>query len=215
MASNTFAECYELDETNLAAGFGKRLEGRLKKDRDIDGKTLKAGTRVVVHQLEKRNLTPKQSKAIHASFDTLRKLNNHPNVKRLLEVVEDEKLISIVKEYVGGARLSEVIEQTGAFSEKDATTLIKQIMSVIDTMNKQGLAHRGLTVEGIIYVEDPEAGTISVKLGEFQASGPISDALDSGVFLLTANGINSNEREILVCAQNYGNFPKSPIITFF
>ena len=44
-------------------------------------------------------------------------------------------------------------------------------------------------MDGILYTEDKEAGTSSVKLSEFQTSGPISDSLDSGVFLLTANGI--------------------------
>jgi serine/threonine protein kinase len=189
MASNDFEEYYELDKTQplIGSGFGKRLEAKLKKDRDISGSTLKAGTQVVVHQLEKRNLTAKQSKAIQSSFDTLRKLKDHQNVKHLIEVFEDDKQITVIKEYVGGTKLIDMIDQFGPFSEKEASSIIKQVMSVIDEMNKQGLTHRGLTVDGILLVEDAETGKNYVKLSEFQASGPVADSLDPGVFLRTAN----------------------------
>jgi len=95
---STFEECYHLDDSEPTTGFGKRLEATLKKDREIGGSILKAGTKVVVHQMEKRNLTQKQSKAVLSSCDTLRKLKGHPNVKHLLEVFEDDKFFTIVKE---------------------------------------------------------------------------------------------------------------------
>jgi len=160
----------------------------LKKDREIGGSILKAvGTKVVVHQMEKRNLTQKQSKAVLSSCDTLRKLKGHPNVKHLLEVFEDDKFFTIVKEFVGGVNLVNIIAERGPLSEQESAKIVKQIMSVIDTMNKQGLTHRGLTVEGILYIENKETGTKTIKVGEFQASGPLSESLDAGVFLLTAN----------------------------
>lgn len=47
-----------------------------------------------------------------------------------------------------------------------------------------------LQVEGIVYLEgNNEIGTI--KIEDFQASGPVADVVDVGCFLLTANGINS------------------------
>lgn len=60
-----------------------------------------------------------------------------------------------------GLTLAQVIAQQGPFSEKEAGSItnnntiesaliyvgiILQIMSVIDSMNKMGLSHRGLTV---------------------------------------------------------------------
>lgn len=41
---------------------------------------------------------------------------------------------------------------------------------------------------GIKYMDNKGNGINTIKICDFDASGPISDSLDSGCFLLTANG---------------------------
>jgi len=103
----------------------------------------------------------------------------------LIEVLEDENTLIIIKEFFEGVNLIETMEQDEPFSEVEAAHIVRQIMSVIDFMNKEGLSNRGLAPEGILYLDKATGSTI--KIEEFQSSGPISDAVDVGAFLLTAN----------------------------
>lgn len=60
-------------------------------------------------------------------------------------------------------------------------------------------------MDGIIYTDNKIAGLNSIKVCEFQASGPVQDSLDVGCFLLTANGntlIQNNSKYIIKLLKN-------------
>jgi len=187
MASDQFAQHYKVDDDKLLRGFGVKRIGSLRKERVIGDKTFPEGQKVIVQEIDKHNISQVQSKAIHLAFTTLEKLQDHANVLHLVEVFEDADNLIIVREYFEGVNLIDTMAQEGPFSEPEAAHIITSIMSVIEQMNKEGLSHRGLTTEGILYLEDKTNGTSATKIEDFQASGPISTVVDVGCFLLTAN----------------------------
>jgi len=83
---------------------------------------------------------------IHASLD-------HPNVVRLYETFEDRHQVYLIMEMcTGGEMFDEIIEQ-GSFTEADAATCMKQIMSALYHMHTLGMAHRDLKPENFLFKE--------------------------------------------------------------
>jgi len=193
MASTEFKQYYASDDDKLLSsihddrGYGIKKIGRLLKDRVVDGKAHAEGEKVIIQEIEKRNLTQSQSKALRLSFSTLQKLKDHANVLHLIEVFEDDHHLIIIKEFFEGVNFIDAMTQGGPFTEAEVVHIVTSIMDVIDKMNKEGLSHRGLNTEGILYLDDKENGTSTIKIEDFQASGPISAFVDVGCFLLTAN----------------------------
>jgi calcium-dependent protein kinase len=66
----------------------------------------------------------------------------HPNVLKLMEIFEDDKWFFMVMEYMQGGELFEKIVQRGRYSERDAASIFKQIVSGVEYLHNKGIAHR-------------------------------------------------------------------------
>ncbi|KAI9342609.1 the kinase Mark3PAR-1: T211a-S215a double mutant, partial [Obelidium mucronatum] len=74
----------------------------------------------------------------------------HPNITRLLEVVDTEEFIYLILEYEEGGELFDYIVAKSALPEAEARTKFRQILSAIQYCHINGIVHRDLKPENIL-----------------------------------------------------------------
>ena len=82
---------------------------------------------------------------------------DHPNIIKLMEIYEDKRYLELVMEECCGGTLFERLlkkmdEDGEAFSEKEAAIIFKQIISAIFYCHNQGIAHRDLKMENVLFL---------------------------------------------------------------
>ncbi len=63
---------------------------------------------------------------------------------------ESEFYVHLVMEYLNGGELFQQIQTKGFFSEKDASTILRNILSAIAYFHKKNIVHRDLKPENMI-----------------------------------------------------------------
>jgi calcium-dependent protein kinase len=69
---------------------------------------------------------------------------DHPNIAKVFEVFEWKSSIAIVMELCEGGDLFTYIKNQRRFTEKTAASIMKQIISGVYYMHKQGVCHRDI-----------------------------------------------------------------------
>ena len=91
---------------------------------------------------------------------------DHPNIIRIFEIFEDSRYISIIMGYCTGGdlfqKINELAEKDQAFSEKEAVKIFKQLMSAVSYCHSQGICHRDLKPDNIIFVNKEPNSPIKV-----------------------------------------------------
>jgi len=116
------------------------------------GEPLGVGTfgtvRIATHKLtgQKRaikviNKSEQDEKLFYLEVDILCTLT-HPNIMQIYEFYEDAKNFYIVSEVCSGGELFEKISEQGTFTENDASSIFKQILSAISYSHINNVVHR-------------------------------------------------------------------------
>ena len=91
---------------------------------------------------------------------------DHPNIIKLYEYYETEKHIYLIMELCTGGELFDRIVQNTEngiqFTEKQAASLFRQMMSAINYCHKNGIVHRDLKPENLLYLNKNENSPIKV-----------------------------------------------------
>lgn len=74
----------------------------------------------------------------------------HPNIVRLLDVIDTAKYIGIVLEFAGGGELFDYILANRYLKEKDASRLFAQLISGVDYLHQKHIVHRDLKLENLL-----------------------------------------------------------------
>lgn len=114
-------------------------------------------------ELKKAKLTDIES--FNQEIDLLGQLD-HPNIIKLYEIYENEKYVYLVMELCTGGelfdRLMERIEKGGAFTEKEAAKIFKQLMSAVYYCHSRKISHRDLKPENLLLLNEDEDSPIKV-----------------------------------------------------
>jgi len=78
---------------------------------------------------------------------------DHPNIIRLVEVIETEDRWYFVMELVRGGELFDHLADNGAFDEATARKIMRQLLEATQHMNTQGIMHRDLKPENVMLAE--------------------------------------------------------------
>ncbi|CAD8124701.1 unnamed protein product [Paramecium sonneborni] len=88
---------------------------------------------------------------------------DHPHILKLYEFYQDEKNYYIIIELCTGGELFDKIIEKGSFSEKEASYIMKQIMSAILYAHNQNIVHRDLKPENVL-LDITSQGNYNVKV---------------------------------------------------
>ncbi|XP_014206241.1 calcium/calmodulin-dependent protein kinase type 1-like isoform X2 [Copidosoma floridanum] len=103
----------------------------------------------------------------------------HPNIVQLLETFEDKHKVYLVMELVTGGELFDRIVEKGSYTERDASSLIRQVLEAVDYMHEQGVVHRDLKPENLLYYSPDEDSKIMISdfgLSKMEDSGIMATA---------------------------------------
>eukprot|EP00331_Platyophrya_macrostoma_P013682 CAMPEP_0176415868 /NCGR_PEP_ID=MMETSP0127-20121128/6037_1 /TAXON_ID=938130 /ORGANISM="Platyophrya macrostoma, Strain WH" /LENGTH=596 /DNA_ID=CAMNT_0017795895 /DNA_START=34 /DNA_END=1824 /DNA_ORIENTATION=- len=153
---NNYADQY----TNIKlVGQGSFAKVYMVKNK-IDGKEL------AVKTFDKRQLgTVERAKASLINEINIMRKMNHENIIKLHEVHESETSIYLVLELLRGGELFERIVRRGVYTEKDASTLMKKLLSALEYMHSKGIMHRDIKPENLILKETDT--NYEVKIADF------------------------------------------------
>lgn len=133
---------------------------------------LKTGEQRAVKVISKARFTKYSDIKYH--FEQLRseievmKKMNHPNIIRLFEVFESPSELFLVMECASGGELFDRIKDAGAFSEKDASQVLRMMCEGIKYMHDMKIAHCDLKPDNFLFAS--EAKDAQLKIIDFGMS---------------------------------------------
>mmetsp|Transcript_1056 Transcript_1056/g.1953 ORF Transcript_1056/g.1953 Transcript_1056/m.1953 type:complete len:494 (-) Transcript_1056:28-1509(-) len=114
-------------------------------------KCINRKTRVIraVKLIRKESMSKEEEQSFKYEINILKKLD-HPNILKLYEVFEDDKRYYLVTELCKGGELFDEIVTKVQFSEREAATIIQQILQAVSYCHTLGIVHRDLKPENVL-----------------------------------------------------------------
>lgn len=109
----------------------------------------------------------------------------HPNVGRIIAVLDENGTTYVVAEVVDGPTLAEAIEARGAFGEPEALDVAQQAADALAAVRLAGLTSRGLDPHVLVLRPDGRVVLTDLGLGADRGEGPTpaDDVLELGGLL--------------------------------
>lgn len=129
----------------------------------------------------------------------LQKLD-HQNIIRYFECFEDEKRVYSILEKVEGGELFDELFMKKSVSERNAASIIKQLLSCVSYLHDQGIVHRDLRPENIMLEQGESFVLVKVvDFGSATAFGPSIrlDEMIGSAFYLAPEMAKSNYSELV------------------
>ncbi|CAK59336.1 unnamed protein product (macronuclear) [Paramecium tetraurelia] len=148
------------------------------------GKTLGEGTfgkvKLATHQITQEKVAIKileKSKIVDASdiervtreIQILKQIR-HPNLVQLYEIIETQKQLFLVMEYVNGGELFDYIVQNQRLRDAEAAKLFGQLIQGIEYMHKLRIVHRDLKPENLMLENKQRVKIIDFGLSNLYAN---------------------------------------------
>ncbi|XP_045407165.1 serine/threonine-protein kinase MARK2-like [Lemur catta] len=95
---------------------------------------------------------------------------NHPNILKLLDVIEDEETLGLVMEYTSGGDLSGLITKRPGLNEEEACPIFRQLLAAVQYCHENHIIHRDLKPNNILLDEHG-----NVKLADFGLSATFNE----------------------------------------
>lgn len=89
---------------------------------------------------------------------------SHPNIMKIYELLEDDRFIFIVSEFIRYGELYDFVVKTGKVSENLVQKIVYQIFLALNYMHKNNIAHRDIKPENILI---DSITNLSIKLTDF------------------------------------------------
>ncbi|KAK1152236.1 calcium/calmodulin-dependent protein kinase type 1D-like isoform X1 [Acipenser oxyrinchus oxyrinchus] len=108
----------------------------------------------------------------------LRKIK-HENVVALEDFYESQTHYYLAMQLVSGGELFDRILERGVYTEKDASLVIRQVLSAVGYLHRNGIVHRDLKPENLLYYSPDENSKIMISdfgLSKMEDKGIMSTA---------------------------------------
>ncbi|KAK5584512.1 hypothetical protein RB653_006124 [Dictyostelium firmibasis] len=125
---------------------------------------------VAIKFIKNNKLTGKQKETCFREIDIM-KLLDHPNIVKLLDVVdkkEEEATTYLIVEYVSGGELFDYIVAREYIKEKEARKFFRQMISAIEYCHANLIVHRDLKPENLLLDSNGD-----IKISDFGLSNNI------------------------------------------
>ena len=129
-----------------------------------------SGSKRAIKDFSKGAMDHHDNRMVQAEISVLQGLD-HPNILRLHDVCETKDSVKLVTDLVTGSSLADYLDERGdetrfgVLTEQEAASLMKQILSSVDYIHSQNVAHRDISTSNIMLEEDSKLDR--VKLIDF------------------------------------------------
>jgi serine/threonine protein kinase len=96
------------------------------------------------------------------------KMLNHKNIIKLIQTFVIKNELLLIMEYADGGELIQYIEENKGLHEVEARMLFKQMISAISTCHEQGIIHRDLKLENVLFESKARS---KIKIVDFGIAG--------------------------------------------
>lgn len=93
---------------------------------------------------------------------------NHKNIIKLYHAFVVKNELLLIMEYADGGELIEYVEQKQGLEEVECRSLFKQMISAIEACHDQGIIHRDLKLENVLFESKARS---RIKIVDFGISG--------------------------------------------
>ncbi|KAF0992530.1 hypothetical protein HZS_345 [Henneguya salminicola] len=90
------------------------------------------------------------------------KMLDHPNIVKLLEVIETDNNLYLIMEYCSGGEVFDYLVSHGKMKEKEARIKFRQILSAVDYCHQRHVIHRDLKAENLLLDTN-----LNIKIADF------------------------------------------------
>nr|XP_033773278.1 calcium/calmodulin-dependent protein kinase type 1G isoform X2 [Geotrypetes seraphini] len=130
---------------------------------------------------EHGNPWKKQTSNIRDTFVFMEVLGSiqHDNIVTLEDIYESATHFYLVMQLVSGGELFDRILERGVYTEKDASNVIRQVLSAVKYLHDNGIVHRDLKPENLLYLNPDEDSKIMITdfgLSKMEGNGIMSTA---------------------------------------
>ncbi|XP_055045939.2 calcium/calmodulin-dependent protein kinase type 1D [Misgurnus anguillicaudatus] len=132
------------------------------------------GKMYAVKCIPKKALKGKES-SIENEIAVLRKIK-HENIVALEDIYESSNHLYLIMQLVSGGELFDRIVEKGFYTEKDASTLIKQVLDAVNYLHSMGIVHRDLKPENLLYFNPQDGSKIMISdfgLSKMEGTGDV------------------------------------------
>eukprot|EP01102_Stenamoeba_stenopodia_P008097 TRINITY_DN22_c0_g2_i1.p1 TRINITY_DN22_c0_g2~~TRINITY_DN22_c0_g2_i1.p1 ORF type:complete len:352 (-),score=100.11 TRINITY_DN22_c0_g2_i1:131-1186(-) len=130
----------------------------------VEGIKKKTNEKFAIKCIKKTMVEGDDIKLLRREIHIMKKVN-HPNILKLYEVFENDDEFFLVMELVSGKELFDKIVERGQYSEKDASNIVRQIVSAVEYLHANGIAHRDLKPENLLSADHD--GQEVIKIADF------------------------------------------------
>jgi tRNA A-37 threonylcarbamoyl transferase component Bud32 len=136
------------------------------------GVNIKTGEKVAIKFIRKKELKEKDLEMLYREIDICKFLirceYTHPNIIKVHDVIEDNKYIYIVLEYLFGGSLNEYLK-SHAIDDREMKKMLEKISSGLNYLSNCGIVHRDLKPDNIV-IEMNNRKITSLKIIDFGLS---------------------------------------------
>eukprot|EP00002_Diphylleia_rotans_P031033 TRINITY_DN6425_c0_g1_i3.p1 TRINITY_DN6425_c0_g1~~TRINITY_DN6425_c0_g1_i3.p1 ORF type:complete len:347 (-),score=91.87 TRINITY_DN6425_c0_g1_i3:285-1325(-) len=183
---NNIADTYELLEK---LGSGTFATVRMARDR-------KTGKLWAIKIIDKK-AAKADLEMMEREVDIMQRVH-HTNIIYMHEIYDTDTKLYLVLELVTGGELFDRIVKRGSYTEKDASDVIRKIVSALAYLHKEGIVHRDLKPENLLYSDETDQAEI--KLADFG----LSRIMNGESLLKTACGTPGYVAPEVLKGQGYG-----------
>ncbi|XP_029350770.1 calcium/calmodulin-dependent protein kinase type 1D [Echeneis naucrates] len=124
--------------------------------------------------IPKKALKGKES-SIENEIAVLRRIK-HENIVALEDIYESPDHLYLIMQLVSGGELFDRIVEKGFYTEKDASTLIRQVLDAVNYLHRMGIVHRDLKPENLLYFNPQDESKIMISdfgLSKMEGNGDV------------------------------------------
>jgi MAP/microtubule affinity-regulating kinase len=107
------------------------------------------GSEVAIKIIDKTQLNTNSLEKLFREVSIM-KILNHPNIVKLYEVIETEKTLYLVMEYINNGEVFEYLVKNGRMKENVARQKFRQIVSAVQYLHSKNIIHRDLKAENLL-----------------------------------------------------------------